>query len=223
MIQPHITIKFCGIQSCADYMMAWKLGVEYVGFVCYPPSPRYLDALTLKHLTNDIQQSITKGGIESIPPKRVGLFVDTAYDEIMEIQADIQFDVLQLYDHHIANTIPHVHWLVYSVGTRQDIIDIQNMSHSNEYLRNEHLQGIVLDTKHPTLHGGTGISFDWSWLEGFTCECPYFIAGGINKETILGLLPYQPYGIDVSSGIETARGIKDHTLMQDIVQLVRGT
>ena len=215
-----VQVKFCGLTTATDYITTWKLGAEYAGFVCYAKSPR---ATTPTQVATVIEQAhhevdLSHSNIPYTPPKRVGLCVDMDLDAIMTAQKIAQFDIIQLYNTQVAHRLKIPHWIVKRIRSRDDIIALQD---TLMHIDNKYTQGIVLDSFHTAEYGGTGKTFRWEWLSELNISIPYFIAGGINKDNISSLLMYNPYGVDMSSGIETVKGIKDYQLMDTMMSLIR--
>lgn len=248
-----VKIKFCGLHTVEDYLTAWKLGVDYAGFVCCSKSSR---AITPKEVFDLLQQARkiackTKEFSEYIEPKTVGLIVDLDRNATLAAIEIAGFDMVQLYDLSFVDDISVPYWAVYRIQNKEDLgvimemykdtantLQISDQDKTGEYSYTTHtmdicekknniykkkhfFSGIVLDNYSKIQKGGTGERFDWSLLENFSLKIPYYIAGGINIDNIDSLLAYQPYGVDISSGIETEKGKKNHLLMSNIVEIMR--
>lgn len=201
-----VRIKICGITRYEDARIAVNLGVDALGFIFYKKSPRYV--------TPDQAGAI----IRRLPPfvSRVGVFVNEEIETIKEIAAVTGIDTLQLHGSESEDFCSKMSLPViksFSVKSDSDI----------SVLASYKTAGYLLDTWHQELHGGTGIAFDWTIAKR---ACSVYdnvvLAGGLGPTNVLeALQAVNPYGIDVSSGVEIMPGIKNPHKMRDLVNLVR--
>lgn len=216
-------IKFCGLKTVEDYLCAWELGVDYVGFVCYEKSPRYIQPQKIVEVLEGARKS--QRNLKYAEPKLVGLFVDWSPQQVLDAVAQVGFDIAQIYNNDMANYLPIPYWKVFHISKASDMEDLDIIK--KECIKETNMVGLILDTKIEKSHaenevlGGSGISFNWDYLNMIDLNIPYFVAGGININNIADIVDRKPYGIDISSGLETERGIKDHKLMYDIMMQVR--
>lgn len=224
----NIKIKFCGITTVLDYIVAWHLGVDYIGFIRFEQSPRAIDPHKIVDIiaAADAEVSSARFNIHHAKPRIVGVYVDTHLDQILRETEIVGFDVLQLYDHLISyefqkSCIQLPYWKAHRISSLRDI-EMLNKEYNIHFANNENkMEAIVLDTFHPSKFGGMGVAFNWELLEHLDTIIPYFIAGGIKHNNINKLLTFNPYGIDVSSGIEIAPGKKDAKLMNQLIRSIR--
>lgn len=196
-------IKLCGLSRPCDIEAANRLMPEYIGFVFVPNSRRYVSyrqALVLKEM---LHPAI----------KAVGVFVDEDVRMIRAVLKDGVIDAVQL---HGGEDEAYIGQLREIIDTR--IIKAFRMDDERDIARAEASTAdcVLLDSG-----GGTGTAFDWNLLSRM--KRPYFLAGGLSVETVKEVIArWHPYGVDVSSGIETA-GVKDPEKMRAFVDGVRET
>ncbi|MGE6790758.1 phosphoribosylanthranilate isomerase [Pseudomonas guineae] len=198
--------KICGITRIEDALAAVEAGADAIGLVFYAKSPR---AVT-------VQQA--RAIISALPPfvTTVGLFVDASRCELGEILDAVPLDLLQFHgdespaacdDYHR----PYIKALRVKPG---DDIAAQVALYKNA-------SGVLLDTYVPGIPGGTGEAFDWS-LVPESLSKPVILAGGLTAENVAQAIELvRPYAVDVSGGVETAKGIKDAQKIRAFMQAVK--
>ncbi len=203
-------VKICGINDAAAFDAVVEAGADYVGFVFFPPSPRYVTGGEAKLLSER-----HKGG-----PKRVGLFVDPNLDEVDGILQDISLDILQV--HGAPETVAALRGRFGRLVWRQVGVE----SEADFPARDEVSDGFIVEAKPPkgaTRPGGNAVRADWDLLSRFKPAKPWLLAGGLNPGNVAeGLYQTGAPGADVSSGVETAPGRKDPALIRAFVAAVRG-
>lgn len=191
-------VKICGFTRPQDAQEAARLGVDAIGLVFYEPSPR--------HVTIAQAESI----IARLPAfvSVVGLFVNAQPETIAEVTTRVRLDLLQFHGDETpacceAAGLPYIK----AVAVRADT-DWQAVLKAHPRAR-----GFLLDAWHPEARGGTGQRFDWNLIPAaLASTC--ILAGGLTPETAgLALATVRPYALDVSSGVETGKGIKDAARM----------
>lgn len=200
----HTRIKVCGITRLEDALTASRLGVDAVGFVFYPKSPRYISPEKAAAI------------IRQLPPfvSAVGLFVNPTEEFIAEVLQMVPLGVIQLHgDESPEFCLAQRRRVIKAVaiGGEEDLIEASKYNCP-----------LLLDAKAPQgVYGGSGTSFDWSLLEGFEHSHPIILAGGLNSDNIEAALSHrQWFAVDVSSGVEVSPGIKDDTKLCDFVARV---
>jgi phosphoribosylanthranilate isomerase len=192
-----IKVKICGINDSLAFDTAVEAWADWVGFVFFPPSPRYVTATQAAALSARVA-----GG-----PLRVGLFVDPTEDAIAAVLGEMRLDVLQLH-----GRIPYIGALRARFGLpiwRAVGIEAAAELPSD----NRGADCLLLDAKPPpaaTRPGGNAASFDWSVMRGWTAPCPWVLAGGLTPDNVAeAVRSTGATAVDVSSGVEKARGVKD--------------
>ncbi|WLR43733.1 phosphoribosylanthranilate isomerase [Bacillus carboniphilus] len=192
----HPMIKYCGNTSLEDLQKVVQSKANYIGFV-FSESKRKVEA---KDVVNWINQ------VDLRSKKIVGVFVNPTIGEIETVFSYVPLDVIQLHGKESLS-------FVKQLKGRYPKITLWKALHFNEELQieidqfHQYVQAFVVDSKVDGMWGGTGTRFDWRavpFIKQFMefKGKPYFIAGGINEGNIKQLLSYQPYGIDLASGIE---------------------
>jgi len=199
-------IKICGITREADAQFAASLGVDAVGFVL-AKSPR--------RITPEMARKITS----SLPPfvSTVGVFVDMDLDSLRQIATFCKFDWIQL---HGSESPEYCRALDFSVLKAIRVSSRQSLKAMAAY--SDSVGGFVLDTYVKGQAGGTGKTFDWVIAREAKDYGPVILSGGLTPENVKeAVCTVDPYGVDISSGVESAPGIKDHLKMRRFVEQVR--
>lgn len=195
-------IKFCGITRESDALDAIALGADALGFVFHPPSPRYVTPAAAKAI------------VAKLPPfvSAVGLFVDVPLAEVRAIVADVHLDAVQFHGEE-----PGDYCQAYG-GPYLKAVRLETGLSLQAAVRDyADARALLLDSYHPQLAGGTGLSFDWSLIPAQRGK-PIVLAGGLDATNVAqAIRAVRPYAVDVSGGIERAKGIKDYGKMQAFV------
>ena len=201
-------IKVCGIKDVATAELAVELGVEMIGLNFYPPSPRYVSMSLARSITRAVS------GKALI----VGVFVDEDRARVEEVASSVGLDLLQFHGTESMRTIG----ALASCSIKAFRVEASDgeLPDASSY---ETCWGLLFDTGDPQLHGGTGRMWDHGLLARPSRRHPrVFLAGGLNPENVAQVLEnVVPFAVDVCSGVESAPGIKDPTLMRRFVEEVR--
>ena len=185
-------VKICGFTRSDEAVIAARLGVDAIGLVFYPPSPRNVD----------IEQAVTI--VNALPAftSVVALFVDAEEAKIREVLARVPIDCLQFH----GNESPEA-CRIY--GKRYiKAVPMQNDTDVNALALAYHdADGLLLDAYDAKAKGGTGHQFNWDLIPT-DCTLPIILAGGLDETNAKhAILSVKPYALDVSSGVEIAKGI----------------
>ena len=207
-------MKFCGLRTPADVSAAVEAGAAYVGFVFFPPSPRYLTPEDAAPIAAQVPEGIAK----------VALVVN-ADDELLDhITETVPIDMLQLHGKETPERLTEIKQryglpVMKAVG----VAGPEDLEKLDTYLRVA--DQVLVDAKPPkdaTLPGGNGLAFDWRLIAGRRWPVPWMLAGGLTEANVAEAMRLTgARQVDVSSGIETAPGIKDSFLMQSFAEAVR--
>lgn len=198
-------VKICGITRQQDAEFAAKLGVDAIGLVFYPPSPRAVDLAQAKQILAQLPPFVT----------RVGLFVDAEAEQVDGLLNEISLDVLQFHGEETPDYCsqfgkPYMKAIRMRKGT--DLLRLAETYHN--------ANALLLDSYQPGTPGGTGESFDWSMITSI--QLPIVLAGGLNSGNVaMAIQQVHPYAVDVSGGVEQAKGIKNSDKMRAFMQEVR--
>lgn len=186
-------------------MEASRLGVDALGLVFYPGSSRFVSLEVAAKISNAVPAFVNK----------VALFVDPDKELVEEVLSKVQIDLLQFHGNETAGfcqqfDVPYIKAIRMESGVDLEKVGLDYSSS----------KGILLDAWHPTEKGGTGESFDWSRVpENFSL--PIILAGGLNAENVsMAIKVARPYAVDVSSGVERQKGLKDHAKMTRFIEEV---
>jgi phosphoribosylanthranilate isomerase len=198
-------VKICGFTRVEDAVFAARLSVDAIGLVFYPPSPRHVE----------IEQAIKI--VNALPAftSVVALFVDEQEARIREVLAQVSIDCLQFHGDEPAEAC-RIYGRRYIKAVRmQDGIDISALA-----LHYHDAAGLLLDAYHPGAKGGTGSQFDWELIPR-QCTLPVILAGGLDETNAKqAVQTVKPYALDVSSGVEAEKGVKDSLKMAAFIKQV---
>lgn len=213
MSQPLI-IKICGLSTPDTLQAALDAGANMVGFVFFPPSPRSISFDMARGLG-----SLAKGRGE-----KVALTVDADDALFDEIVANLKPDMLQLHGHE---TPQRMQTLKQRFGL--PLMKAFHISSADDLDAIAAYEGVadrlLFDARPPkdaVLPGGNGAAFDWKILEGVATKTPWMLSGGLDPSNVANALRItSAQGVDVSSGVETAPGVKDTGKIRAFVQEAR--
>lgn len=198
-------VKICGITRPQDALAAARHGADAIGLVFYAPSPRAVDIATARAI------------VRVLPPfvSVVALFVNAAADQIRSVLSEVSVDLLQFHGDELPQDCEGFGkpWIK-AVAMREDI-DLTEVA-----ARYRGAAGLLVDAYHPGVAGGTGEVFDWSRIPA-TLGLPLVLAGGLSPDNVTrAIQQVQPYAVDVSSGVERHKGIKDEDKVAMFIRAV---
>ncbi|MGZ4990446.1 MAG: phosphoribosylanthranilate isomerase [Methylobacter sp.] len=198
-------VKICGFTRAEDAVYAAQLGVDAIGLVFYPPSPRNIDIDQAVKIVNALPAFVSV----------VALFVDERESRIREVLEQVPIDCLQFHGDEPAETC-RIYGKRYMKAVRmEDGIDIAGLA-----LQYHDAAGLLLDAYHPGAKGGTGSRFDWNRIPEH-CTLPIILAGGLDTDNARqAVQTVRPYALDVSSGVEAKKGVKDALKMAAFIREV---
>ncbi len=205
MMSARTRVKFCGITRVDDAKMAVELGVDALGFVFYPESPRCIGVAEAVDITRQLPPMVCK----------VGLFVNANVDDVANIVTEVPLDLVQF---HGEESVQECESL------RRPYVKAARMSPGLDLLaeadRFAGAVALLVDAFDPSKFGGTGNPFEWDRVPR-RLRKPIILAGGLDASNVArAIKEVNPYAVDVSSGIERDKGIKDHAKMQAFMREV---
>ena len=208
-------VKFCGFTHLADIQVAIALGVDAVGLVFYPPSPRAVNPIQAAALVAAVPAFVSV----------VALVVNMKSDELTELANTVTFDIIQFHGdespeqcQQLADSV-NKRWIkALRVNTEQD--SQASVLSQIEQFAAAGASSILLDAYQPNKYGGTGARFDWSLIPTNSI-LPIILAGGLDAKNVAATRDLSIYGVDVSGGIESAKGIKDSAKMRSFMKAVK--
>ena len=197
-------IKICGLTREADVQAAVQAGADAVGFVLWPHSPRFVPLQRAVQLAAGLPPFVTP----------VLLFVNAAQAELRQAQQALPQAVLQFHGDETPAQCAAAGAAYLRAARMAPEIDLLDFA-----ARFHHAQALLLDA-HVDSYGGAGKVFDWSRIPP-SVPLPLVLSGGLNPANVSdGITRVRPCAVDVSSGVESAKGIKDATLMRQFCQAV---
>ena len=208
-------VKFCGFTQPNDIKIAAQLGVDAVGLVFYPPSPRAVTIEQAQSLSASLPAFISI----------VALVVNMPRAELIELANQVAFDIIQF---HGDETPEQCAQLASAVNKRWiKALRINAEQHTAASVNAEinafaaaGANSILLDAYHPHKYGGTGARFDWRLLPQDS-SLPIILAGGLDPDNVAATLDLPIYAVDVSGGIESDKGKKDAAKMRAFMKAVK--
>jgi phosphoribosylanthranilate isomerase len=205
-----VRVKICGLKDRTHVDAAAKAGASYVGLVFFPKSPRHVTIDAARALALDVPVGVAK----------VGLVVDADNATLDAITDAVPLDMLQLHGHESPARVREVQaryglpvMKAVGIADRADLITLQDYWQVADQ--------ILVDAKPPkeaVLPGGNGLSFDWTLLSERRWPCPWMLAGGLTPDNVEEAIRLtKARQVDVSSGVETAPGVKDSDLIRAFV------
>lgn len=196
-------VKICGFTRPEDALCAASLGVDAIGLVFYPASPRFVEIDMAALITRTLPAFVSV----------VALFVDAEQALINQVLQRVRVDSLQFHGDEPAETCRLYH--------KPYIKALRMHEGINLAAQEEHYAdacGLLLDAYHPGVPGGTGAKFDWELIPHIN-RLPIILAGGLTPENAdLAIRTVKPYALDVSSGVEAAKGLKDAEKMAAFIR-----
>jgi len=193
-----VFVKICGITRPQDADLAVELGASALGFIFWPGSPRYIKPESARDIVRR-----NAGRVQS-----VGVFVDQPTEEVMQIMEIAGLDIAQL---HGAESPEYCRQILQPAGRREVIKAIGLQEGATAVLDQYDQQMVILiDAHDPSRYGGTGRTVNWNSAREIASTRRTILSGGLNPENIVRAVEtVRPYGVDTSSGVEAAPGVKD--------------
>lgn len=202
-----LKIKVCGMRDPENIAAVAKLEPDYMGFIFYPPSPRYAGSANLPALPQKI--------------RKTGVFVDTPLSEIRKTAERHALHTLQLHGGESPETCRTLREAGYEIIKVFGIETAVDFVQTTDYAACCDL--FLFDTRTPG-HGGSGRRFDWRILDGYTGRTPFLLSGGIapaDTNEILNLNHPLLYGIDLNSRFEIEAGLKNTESLERFIKIIR--
>ncbi len=200
-------LKVCGMKYRDNILKVAALKPDYMGFIFYEKSLRFM-CEDIPVLPNDI--------------KKVGVFVDASIEKIKEMREKFNLNAVQLHGHEspeFCQKLRNEHIEIIKVFSVENEFDFSKLK-----VYEPHVSYFLFDTKGPN-PGGNGYSFDWTILQNYNSNTPYFLSGGIGLEDIEALNHFQKsaaaqqcYAIDVNSKFETKPAYKDSIKLKKFIE-----
>ncbi|MFJ4385787.1 phosphoribosylanthranilate isomerase [Pseudomonas sp. NPDC089407] len=202
----NVRSKICGITRIEDALAAAEAGADAIGFVFYAKSPRAVDVRQARAIIAELPPFVTT----------VGLFVNASRCELNEILEVVPLDLLQFHGDETPQDCEGYHrpWIKALRVRPGDDLEAACQLYAGA-------RGILLDTYVAGVPGGTGEAFDWSLVPARLSK-PIILAGGLSADNVgQAIAQVRPYAVDVSGGVEQAKGIKDAAKIEAFMHAVK--
>lgn len=204
-------IKICGITNQDDAIACARLGADALGFNFYRKSPRYVEPTRAKEIVKKLPAEVLS----------VGVFVNEDLEQVLKIAETVNLRAIQLH----GDESPDYLW---KARQRSDKILIKVFRIGEKFesstIREYNCDAILLDSYKAYVFGGTGEVFDWEIGKRISSTFDKtYLAGGLSTKNVVSAIEkVKPYGVDVCSGVEKRKGIKDLGLVEEFIKLAKG-
>lgn len=200
-------IKICGITREEDALYSASAGADFLGFIFVPSTPRHIEPEKAAAIVARVRES-------GEAPEFVGVFRDASSEYMREIAALVGLDLVQLHGNETDEDVRNVALPTMKTLRVGDTLPDTHSTPNAAWL--------LFDTYDERRPGGTGRRFDWSLLALYDRSKPFFLSGGINPDNVASAVSLvRPDAIDLSSGVESEPGIKDHSKLARLFERVR--
>lgn len=204
-------VKICGLSTPETIVTAINAGADFIGLVFYEPSPRHVEIEVAKYLASQIPDNF----------EIVGLFVNPNDQILQEVLNEVPLSMIQLHGSERASRVQEVkdtfHLPVIKalpIGTSDDLKNAGNYEGIADWF--------LFDSKPSSLPGGNGEAFDWDIMKAFENKTPWMLAGGLTPDNVAEAIRVShASAVDVSSGVESTRGIKDVNKIQAFISAAK--
>ncbi len=217
-MQCRTRVKICGLTRLEDVLFSVKAGADALGFVFYPKSPRYVSPDFVKEVISIIPPFVTT----------VGLFINASKNEVKDIAKYTGITLLQFHGDESVETcsmiaeevrMPFIRaYRIKSDTKSQDLIEYEKKYRTVS----RYFSGLLLDSFSEE-YGGAGKVFNWSLIEKEIAH-RVVLSGGLSEQNVAGaIMRARPFAVDVSSGVESSKGIKDATKICAFISAVNAS
>lgn len=206
MYHPNYIIKVCGMTNGENIRQTEELGVDFIGFIFYPRSPRFLFEMPT---------------YLPVRSRRIGVFVNESKDNILMYADRFGLDYIQLHGNESPEFCHNLQAAgmklikAFSIATPRDLSSVSAYEGLCQYY--------LFDTKTPQ-YGGSGNQFDWTLLNRYTGNTPFLLSGGINQYSAAAIRNFHHprlAGVDINSRFESSPGLKDIGRIQTFIRELR--
>ncbi len=203
-------VKICGLTTLEDARFASGALADYLGFIFYDGSPRYVEPAKAGAIINWIEG-----------PQKVGVFVNQPLDDVNSIAKQTGIDLVQLHGNESPEYCELINLpVIKAIHVTPDTTAAELRSKIEDY--ESIAEYFLFDSKIGDQWGGTGKTFNWDLLNDITGEVPFFLSGGLNAENIRDAIKaVNPSAVDLSSGLEESPGLKSFDKMEVFFETMR--
>jgi phosphoribosylanthranilate isomerase len=214
-------VKICGLTNLDDALCAVDAGADMLGFIFYPPSPRSVSVEAVQDIVQAVRQSAPQGrsaiGNRQSKIGMVGVFVDETPMHMLSVLDQAGLDFAQLSGNEPVATLRALDGKGFKVVRK-----LHEAFSFGGQQTDPRLPELVLEADHPTLYGGTGRRANEQLALQLAQQHRLMLTGGLTPDNVAGVIrAVRPWGVDVASGVEAAKGKKDHARVRAFVQVAR--
>ena len=207
-------VKICGLTNLDDALTVAEAGADMLGFIFYPPSPRFIPINECTELMSGLRQ-------RGISTPCVGVFVNNDTATITQVIEDCDLQFAQLHGDEPPADLDALGNQAYKAVRPRSLTEAINALR-NYAGRSATTPSLLLDTYRSNSYGGTGERANWELAAELARRTPMLLAGGLTPANVISALTKVcPWGVDVSTGVELSPGIKDRKKVTDFVKTVR--
>lgn len=200
------SVKICGITNDGDALFAARCGAAALGFIFYPPSPRYIKPDDAKNIIVVLPDQVI----------RVGVFVNENPDAIKRIMEYCALDMIQLHGDESPEYCRQ-----FPASMLIKAVELKNEDDINRAFTYD-AAAILVDSRHAGLYGGNGKTVNWKLSRRISNKKPLILSGGLNAKNVIDALQtVKPAALDINSGVEESPGRKDHKKLAQIFKTIR--
>lgn len=208
-------VKICGITNVEDAIAAAEAGADLLGFIFYPSSPRYITPERAREIIAELHQ-------RTDAPKFVGVFVDESIERVRQVMEQTEIALVQLHGSESAEMMRELTPRVYKSLRPRNRTEAQASADAYRAALNGNTPAFIVDAFNEKQFGGTGERVDWSIAAKIAREYPILLAGGLKPENVADAIrAVQPWGVDVSSGVERSPGVKDQEKVRQFIEAAK--
>lgn len=203
-------VKICGITTLEDARFASGALADYLGFIFYDKSPRFIEPAKAGAIINWIEG-----------PEKVGVFVNQPLDDVNEIAVRTGIDLVQLHGDESPGYCDMINFPVIKTFHVTSETHTDELASEMDAYKNS-ADYFLFDTKIDGLYGGTGQTFDWTLLQNLSMGKPFFLSGGLHAGNVKeAIRMVSPDVVDLSSGLEELPGLKDFDKIEEFFDVMR--
>ena len=215
MLEAKTLVKICGITSVDQALQIAKLGADAIGVISVKESPRYVSPEKKKDIFKNLKKNFPHvkrvSVVKNIPLELISIN-SFEFENVIQLHGDEDLS----YSKKLRNKLPQIElWKAFRIKDRENIREIELFS--------DFIDAVLLDSWNAKTYGGSGIRINSKYLNELNFSKPWLLAGGISIDWLKEILiDIKPDGIDVSSSIESAPGIKDLKKTKKLLNLIKG-
>ena len=203
--------KVCGMKNKDNIQALIRLNPDFIGYIFYPKSSRYVEPEIAHSLTEKVPSLI----------KKVGVFVNSSIEEILDKVISLRLDFVQLSGNESLSFVKKIHHANIPIIKAVHVNDLEELEKTAEF--SPYIDKFLFDTKTDAF-GGSGLKFDWNILHSYTGDAPFFLSGGIGPDDAKDILAFRHpkfEGIDINSKFEIEPGLKNIELIRSFLVTIR--